>query len=436
MGVLSWFFPSEQDRVDKARRYLEQERWADALDKVHGIESSAAIAVVRDAREGLARANLEAAVSWARAGDEQRVHTHMELADEYHDGQLAAEFREARKHLRGIRAQASEAEKRAREEREARLLSVDPLGFTGGDNLVDPPLPDGIDAEDADELSARLAILVDGYPESLRGAVANLGGTFAQAVLDLEDGRPDLALESLLQLPDDQPLVLYERARCAHALGDPRAGARALRSFAEHANGHVKIGRQHTAVLLAQMLAEARDLPSALRVLRDARATEPDVGTVLFAQLLEATNELAEAETVLLPLIKQHPRAQDLYKLLARIRLKGNHRVEAMRALETAMNVTCDTPGRCGYQPPDPEVVRTLATLYLEEGTDLQRGLELADKAAGLVQQPVWDDLYLGALAAQARKDPTAPDLAARLREHTPDEDPRQNRLTRYLVPA
>lgn len=400
MGLISWLFPSEDDRVRKAEAALAGERWVDARHEALGIDREDARRIVAAAESELARLNLGEALAWAAAGDDHRVVIHLELAEEYHNGELAEEFRDTRRQIRELRAERTAAEQRQREEREARLLAVDPLGLTGG-GLLRPQLPEGIAAEDALEMAARLDLILENYPDHLRDTVADLGADFAGAVLALDEGRADLALQALLALPDDAPLVIWETARAAHALGDPKAAARALARFERAAGGHYGIGRLHTGVFLAQLQAEAGDLPTALATLRHVRKSE-DVGGFLFAQLLHANERLEEAEKVVRAELKKNGRFLPFYALLAEIRLAGGFRVEAMRALESAMSLTCGKPGQCGFMPPDPHIVRRLATLYLEDGLETERALELADQARSLVQKPGPEDAYLQSLVDRA----------------------------------
>ena len=433
MGLLSWFFPSPADRVAKARKLLAAGREADARLEVLGLEEPEAQALMVEAENALVLKNLEAAVSWARTGDDRRVHLHLELAEQFHHGGHEQAFRDARREMREIRAERSTAEKRAKEERETKLLAADPLGLQGGPSLLDPQLPDDMFDEDREELEARLALMVENYPEKLRDGITQLGAPFARAVLDLEDGRADRALSVLLDLPDGAPLVCWERARAALALGDPKAAARAARQFANAAGGHFQMGSVHSGVFLAQVTAQAGDMPGALRIIRGVRAQNERLGGLLFAQLLEATGELAEAEGVLTGLIRDNSRQRGLYQLLARVRLRGGHRMPAMKALEASLNVGCSTPGKCGYQPPNLDILRTLATLYLEDGIERPRALELAGQAASLVEKRTWEDTYLAALAARASGDPEAKRIVDTLRSSTP-EGPLQARLQQHLA--
>jgi len=189
------------------------------------------------------------------------------------------------------------------------------------------------------------------------------------------------------------------------------------------------MGQRHSGTFLAQCLAESGDVPGALRALRSARATEPKLGSMLFANLLAATGELEPAEKLLKEVVREHPRMSAAYVSLARVRIAGGHRASAMRALEASLESTHCTPGKCGYQAPDLEVHRLLATLYLEDGVERERGLELAGIAQGLVQQPAWSDLYLAALAAKTSGRPEAPQLIDRLKQVTPPESPQAQRV-------
>jgi len=419
MGLLSWIFPSPADRVAKARKYLAEGRPDEARLEVLDVDHPDAAAVLAEAGNGLALVNLDAAVNACRTQDDVRAGELLELADRFHSGGQEERFREARREMRELRSARSAADVAAQEDQQRRLLSVDPLGVTGGPSWLDKTAEASVFGADREELEARLALAVENYPESLRDSVTDLGATFGQAVLDLDDGRPDLAIQGLVSLPDDSALVQYERARAAYAVGDAAAAAKALRRFASLA-GHHAIGQRHTAVFLAQCLAESNDVHGALTVMRSARADEAKLGGLMFGSLLEATGALEEAEGVLKGVVKDHPRMGAAYVGLARVRLKGGYRPEAMRALEAHLSNTHCTPGRCGSTPPDLDVHRMLATLYLEDGIERARALELAGVAQGLVKKPQWPDLYLTALVAKAQGRPEARQLVDRLLEVTP----------------
>ena len=433
MTLWSWFFPSPQDRVAAARKDLEAGRAASARDRILDLDLPEATEVLHAAENQLAMDNLSAALQYCRVGDDQRVHQHLELAEQFHHGGLDDRFREVRRELRGIRADRDLELERAREEKRIKQMQVDPLGLTGGASLLDPEVPTDLYDADRMELEARVGLLIENYPEPLRETLPTLGAGFTRAVLDLDEGRADKALQALLTLDDEAALVNWERARAAHALGDPAAAARAVRRFAERAGGHFPMGRLHSGVFLAQLTTEAGDLPGALRTLRSVRQDDPDVGGFLYAQLLQANGKLPEAETVLAKMIKAHPRTMALYKLMAQVRLQGGHRVAAMQVLEAGLGAQCCTPGKCGYQPPDREMMRTLATLYFEDGIQTPRALELAEQVAALTENVGWEEAYLHALALRAEGDPQGNAIALRLHERTGESDPRRARLVQHL---
>jgi tetratricopeptide (TPR) repeat protein len=434
MGLLSWFFPSDEDKLARAKKDLESGRYSDARLAALELELPEAAEIVAFAEAALARTNLEHAVSWAEAGDPERVQSHLELAAEFRKEGMEADFADARDRIRAIEAGRQQAAAKVAEE-EARVLAEISPGFADGLE-GDIPLPTNVSPDEAEALQARLAILRDGYPDHLRDGMVPLGAEFAQAVLDLEDGRAQEALLALVALPDDEPLVLHERARAAHALGDPRAAGKAWERFAKVAGGHQQMGNHHTAALLAQVQAQAGDPESGLNTLLEARKDDPEIGTGLLAGLLEVTNRLEQAETVYRGMLQKFGKAPAIYVGIARVRVKGGHRMEAMQALETSLAQRECVPGRCGYRPPDLDTNRMLATLYLEDGIETERALELAEVARGLVQRPIWDDMYLAALAAKKTGAAAAIQMTEQLLAATPEGDPRRELLTTHLVAA
>ncbi len=433
MGLLDWIRPSPEKRLARARDLLVKGAWAEArLDALELGNLHGAADVIASAEEALARTNLAAAISWAQAGDPERVELHLDLAQRFRSTGLEEAFEEARATIRdALSAKDNAAKARARAEAE-QLLHVDGR-FRDAHPTDEFPLPEGISEDEADAMRARLALLHESYPEPLRDGMITLGAPFVKAVLDLEDGDAEAALAALVAMPDDEPLVLHERARAAHALGDPAAAARTWRQFAEIAGGHHEIGATHTALLLAQVEAQNGQLGAALAVLEAQRATSPNFGGGLYAAVLEGLGRLPESEGVLRGMIQSSGPHPSIYGAIARVRLRGGHRMGAMQALETCLHEAKCSGGKCGHTPPDVGIYRTLATLYLEDGQDRTRALELADTARSMTREPTWEDAYLVALAARARGEALWTDLAGRLRAITPEEDPRAARLAQHL---
>ncbi len=429
-GLRAWFFPNADDRVARARKRMEAGRWADARLEVLELDHPDAPAIRRRCEEELARMNLDAAISWCRAGDEARVQHHLEAAEGFRAPGMDDLFREARRTMRAIREERAAEARRAAREEEERLLGAGPAAVGAASWREATPVPA---IEGDDEAAARIALAVENYAPELRATVAELGAPFARALLDLEDGRPDLALQGFLGLPDDHPVVRYERARTAYALGDPQAAARELRAFARLHGHHAPMGRHHTGSFLAQCLLEAGEPAEALRVMRHVRADAPREGGALFARLLEIAGEREEAEAVLVELIREHPKETGLYRMLAELHVAAGRPERAMAVLERSLQAMTCTPGTCGYRPPDLAVIRMLATLYLEHGRDRDRGLELAQQAAALVRHPTWEDAYLHVLALDRAGHPDAPAAREALWEQTPSGDPRSARLEAHL---
>lgn len=245
MGLRSWFFPTEADRLDRARALLVERRFAEARNELLGVEAEGAAEVRRDAETGLTGLNLDEAMTAATMGDEPRAMQHLALAQQFHHGGLEARFTEVHRHLRAERAIREKAARRAAARERDKLLSVHP-SFQRVDDDPETALA-------TEALRERVSRIVDTWPEPLRAGFERLGAPFTQAVLDIEDGRPDLAADILERLPDDEPLVWFERARFAFLTGDLRSAAERLRTFAELAGGHVVVGGVDTAELLRRL---------------------------------------------------------------------------------------------------------------------------------------------------------------------------------------
>lgn len=440
MGLLSWLFPSREERILRGQTALTGGHWRDARDEVEGLDGRDADDIRHAANNGLAQLNLQAAIDFAHSGGDERVAEHLALAETLHQGGLESQFQDTRRQLRQIREERRNEDAKLKSEA-ARANAVDPLGLVGRGVMRDSPrLPDL--SPDDHEREARSALIVENYPPSLRASAVTLGNDFVDAVLSYEDGRPDLALQALLALPDAQPLVVYERARCAITLDDPKSAIAGLRAFAELAGGHQVIGAEHTATMLAQLLARSGDLDGSERVLTD----NPIKGAeVLLAQVLHAKFRrgrgrgsvdealLARAERSMLDAIARVGKKPELYVLLSDIRLDGGHRVPAMQALENALTACCDNPAKCGYRPPDPAIKRSLATLYLEDGLETARALELADDALAKVESASWEDTYLDALVLRAHGDPDAIAALTDIAGRVPAEDARRERVMRQI---
>ena len=184
MGLLSWFFPSEEDRIAKARTRVDSDP-VEARELVMDIDRDDAREVLALANAALVRKNLDVAQGYARQGDDHRVQVHMELVQQFHDGSLDEEIRAGRRLLREIRSQRSATAQLEREQKQARQMAADPLGMTGGANWLQAPPDTGLYDPERDEVEARLALIIENYPAALQERVTELGADFAKAVIDL-----------------------------------------------------------------------------------------------------------------------------------------------------------------------------------------------------------------------------------------------------------
>lgn len=393
MGWLSWLFPTEADRLDKARRYLERGEPHHARDEVEGLGSDEARAVHAEALRALMRLNVREAIACAEGGSVARAQEHLSLAEQFStpgDPEMA----QARRAVR-------EARQRRLEEREA---------ATGPE--VPPEGDDPLYALPPNDPRLRFAMVLEGYPEDLRARLTALGPGLAAAVMAVEEGQVAEGLDALRPFAEREPAARFERGRAAVAAGVPALVVTELRAFGA-ALGHQRVGAQHSAVMLAEALGALGMLDEARAELEAALRQDPDDLSLGLSRalVLEAQGLFAECDEAARGLASRHPRQLALYKLMARVRLRGGKRAEAAAALEAGLG-SCCASGKCGMLPFDPEVGRQLARIYLEDRVEPERAAELLRKVDAAVQEPEWVDAYLHALAA---RNSDAPDLGERV---------------------
>jgi predicted Zn-dependent protease len=279
-------------------------------------------------------------------------------------------------------------------------------------------------------------MLLEAWPEDLRARLLALGSDFAEAVLRLEEGDARGAWEALGPFAAAEPAVRLPRGRAALALGMHARAASELCAFAE-AFGHRRIGGAHTAVLLARALTADRRPEEALDVLRTQRVADTDLELAAHeVAVLEALGRLPEADRAGVELLRRAPGDLGVYRLLARIRMKGGERVAAMQVLESGLTRLCRGPGKCGSQPFDVDAARMLAQLYLEDRLEPGRADELLHQIALQVREPAWIDGYLAALRARNRDEPGTAARVRVLARDLPEDDPRLGLLRQHLSTA
>jgi len=447
MGLLSWLFPGPEQKLAKAERLMRRGDPGQARLLLAGLEGLDAARLREQVEDALVGMNLEAAAACARSGEFEASAEHLALAERFADGRLADQLRAGRRALREARSAARAVAKGAA----GVTISSDPLsgggscatgscGGGGGGGPVPHEEPasgfggDPIFSLPPDHPQVRYALLLEAYPDQLRERFLALGADFAAAVLLLEDGQPRQAWVALEPFVAAEPAVRFLRGRAALELGwFPRAASE-LRAFGD-AVGHQRIGSQHTAAMAAQALASDKRLEEALDLLEAERARADELSLAANqVSVLEALGRLPEADELGVAVLRAAPGDLGLHKMLARIRLKGGKRLEAMQVLESGLTRLCKGPGKCGSQPLDLDAARLLASLYLEDRLQPKRAAELVRDIARFSRQPDWRDGYLSALQARNAGEPSATDLAHELLRRLKDGDPRRGLVERNLL--
>lgn len=410
MGLLSWLFPSPADRVQRARRLLDEGQPARARDEVEGVEGPDADAVRADARRGLMRLNLTLARQYAEGGGFAQAEDHLSLAEE-HAEPGDPELREGRRVVREARASAANAPRPA------------PVRHQEGDDPIFSLPPD--------DPRLRYALMLEGWPDALRLKVAELGPEFAQAAMLTDDGDPASAVHLLTPFVEREPAALFERAKALRAMNHHSLAAQDLAEFARWF-GHQTIGAASTAVMLVESLASGNQLDDALAVCEAQLKDRPDDLTLgmLRASIFEVQGKLAEADEAARRLARKHPKQPALYRLMARCRLRAGKRLEAMQALEMGLQTCCES-GKCDRVPFDVEAGRMLAQLYLEDRLEPERAVELVGQVKANLEKSGWFESYLDALIARNRDEHHLPRLLRALSIDLPPDDPRRPLLIR-----
>ena len=83
MGLLSWLFPSKDDKLAQAHAALAAGRFADARMTAEDLgDHPGAAELILQAEEALTRKNLDDVYGWIQAGDLNRAREQLEIADE------------------------------------------------------------------------------------------------------------------------------------------------------------------------------------------------------------------------------------------------------------------------------------------------------------------------------------------------------------------
>jgi len=435
MGFLSWLFPSDEDRISRARKMLDQKDPAGARAELAGVEGDVAESLRAQANSDLVQMNLERALGEIESGEFDEASERLQLATELDRGERAQELREARKTLRKARKNAPKPTARLGQVRSGGGImgggGAVAQGGSGGAIPDEAPSAgfgaDPVYSLPADDPRVRYALLLETYPESLREQALEHGQAFATAVLAVEDGKTGVEGQ-FKRFVNNSAIGRFERARAALASGNIEMAASDLQAFGD-LHGHGRVGPIHTGVLLGQLLMTLNRSRDALLVVNTIRASgDTDLQlSVLHANLLESVGDLPAADQLLMTTIRAAPNELPLYKMLARVRLSGGERMAAMQALESGIRTCCAPGGRCGTQPVDEDAALTLVRLYREDRLEPKRADELYAQIADR-REATWIDRYLDALKA---RNEGVGDLEAQaqalLTEITDEADPRRS---------
>jgi tetratricopeptide (TPR) repeat protein len=401
------FLNNSAARIERAEKYLKEKQFNNARLELQELDEPIARNLLKDALTGLVSLNLVEAEARFSSGDDIGATEHLELAKNF--GASQSQLNEARKI-------GSQFQKSRKQEAQKKALKKNKINTVGSDPIWSLP---------ADDPRLRYAIHLEGYPVPIRARLIDLGQEFAEATLNIEEGKPQQAFQKISNFIEREPAARFERARAALAMGQISSAISDLMMFGKEI-GHQEVNNTHSGALLAQLLMQVGREEDGLSELNTLlkEDTHPTLKMVK-AQLLEATGELEKAEKATQKLLEDFPRNLPIIRQLSRLRIKLDKRVLAANTLEAGLS-TCCTPGSCSSQPMDTVALRMLAQIYLEDRVLPKRSEEILNELSKHVSEPVWEDGYLAALRARNNGDPVAGELAQSLLKKLKEEDHRR----------
>ena len=279
MSFLGKLFGTDPDvKVDKAARLIAEAEFHEARWLLEGLDHPRADELMKTALSGLITANLDEARARYSSGDREGGEEHLTLAREF--GATGEQLRSARRLGRESMPKPKPKKTPADE------------GPIGNDPIWSLPPEDP---------RLRYALLVETYPEHLRERLLGLGPSFAESVLMTDSGKAQQAMKSLAEHVAQDDVARYERARAAIAAGELPAAASDLLQFGDSI-GHQRIGSNHTAMMMVQVLSSLGRSEEALgHILRELSKPEPPHEQIMLrsaeAQLLFILGRDEEADT-------------------------------------------------------------------------------------------------------------------------------------------
>jgi tetratricopeptide (TPR) repeat protein len=403
--IKTLFGISEEQKINRAKKYVEQGQFNNARMEIFEITSSEASEILEKANMGLSQINIQEAQARFNSGDFLGAQEHLELARKF--GASEEDIRVARKLGRQRKQEAENESKQLKAQRnKIEVVGDDPVWSL-------PP----------DHPHVRYAIKIKEYPNNVQKRLINLGSGFAEASLLLDDGHYQLAYEQLTTFVEQEPAARYERAKAALQLQQIDLAIGDLIIFGEKI-GHCVIEGNHTAALLSQLLKVTNRTQEALQTLSDSNTKHPSA-LLVRAEIEESRGRFKKAQDIIKNLLQQFPSDLNLIRRLAHLKVKNDERPEATQILESALQRCC-APGKCGSQPFDVFSARLLVRIYLEDRVDEKRSKELLKEIQKNSREITWEDQYLSALYARNTNQPYTTELAQKLLLQLSEHDPRR----------
>jgi hypothetical protein len=401
--IKTLFGISDEQKIKRAKKYLEEEQFNNARMEIFGIDNPEAQNLYKESCQGLAQINIQEAQARFNSNDFSGAQEHLELARQF--GASETEIRQARK-LGRQRKNEVEEEKR-------QLLSQrNKIEVVGDDPVWSLP---------PDHPHIRYAIKIKSYPNNVQKKLIDLGPGFAEASLLIDDGRYQEAYEQLTTFVEQEPAARFERAKAALQLQQLNLAIGDLFIFGEKI-GHCVIDGTHTAALLSQLLKHTHRPQEALEAVSN---TDHPSAILVRAEIEESQGKFQIAQDLIKNLLQKYPSDLNLIRRLAHLKVKNEERPEATQILESALHRCC-APGKCGSQPFDVYAARLLVRIYLEDRVDEQRSKELLKEIQKHSREVTWEDQYLSALYARNTNQPYTKELALKLLAQLSEQDPRR----------
>jgi tetratricopeptide (TPR) repeat protein len=254
--------------------------------------------------------------------------------------------------------------------------------------------------------------LLDTLDEDWAEDYDSRGTPFRDAVLTLNDGRPEEAVEALAALIDaqpDDPVLRFERGRAlmvleryADALEDLTFARKEIGFEPLDHVGSVQIGALEIEALLALgRPGEARALA------QEAIDDQGEQVNLLFVrgQAERALEQYDAMEQTFSAVTRLSPRLVEAAQMLAEARLRRGELREAAQALEDGIKRHCGT-GTCQLRPMSVEAGRLLARVYLDLEEKPAKVEDLLLQVRGTLEGDVqWVDHLLWARLHHRRGD-------------------------------